>query len=298
MPDLRTRCVHVSRCPRLRVCLPVDGAQPVEVDCVFSVVALDQATRASLGTTDPRPFGPKELANCCVDDASRAALAGPLFLDVVRSRLSAVGMGCDAFKPRDAFELPQCDDAWRQVLPFATAVEVVVRYLAARRLKGNSFAMLRTFHVVDLLSRIVQRAGVKLGPRSVAGGATATAADAGASRLTQPGTTSALDSALDKAAARLARSLSSTHAGSASPAPPRATVELLVAAIARAGSRMHERGWGALVGDAVEPQWLPHVAAAMGDLHSACKAMTQSTAASGRGSGRCFHNRWCSSIIF
>lgn len=218
--------------------------------------------------TAPCAGGPpvvQQLSLCCVDDTSRAALAGPSFLREVRARLAAAGIGGDAFNNCDASALAAGDDAWRPMQAFATAVEVVVRYLAARRLKGNAFAMPRTFHVVDLLSRLVGLAGQKLGreaPSAAAAGASASSRSTGR----------ALDGALDKAAARLARSWTAACGDNAAPSGTHATVESLVAAVARAGSRMGEAGWAALVGDTVAAEWLPHIAAAMSTLHGVCKA--------------------------
>eukprot|EP00803_Ostreobium_quekettii_P002551 evm.model.scf_16.7 EVM.evm.TU.scf_16.7 scf_16:85314-90980(-) len=123
----RTYIGHSKRCPRLRVCLDFATCSPVEFDIVFCRVGRDMlASGVKAADGDKLPGGVVKG-----DQASRAAAAGPALQSQIMKAIP------------DEQSMEQ----------FAVAIEVLVRVLKARRLKGNAFHCPRTFHLVKLLAR-------------------------------------------------------------------------------------------------------------------------------------------------
>ena len=245
-----------KRCPRLKLRVAMNGAPPVELDCVFAVVPQDTvlATKASAATPASLE-GVKTLDTACAGDTvSGAALAGPRFLAVTRQRLAGlVASPVDG----EAVGGDALDAALGTV--FVPALECMARFLAARRFKGNHFGLPRTFHLVDLLARVVDAAAqaraaddATAGDHDASGGAVETAVDA------------AYRKPLRSASRRLLRA-----SGVQWPPQP----EALVAAAAVAAAKLRVDGWRTVLGDLVASQHVPHMVTHFEHLKDATRSL-------------------------
>lgn len=152
---------HSSRCPRLCVELAAAKAPPVQLDLIFLRVPTSVLAPPSRGTAAATPaaaaqmrcLSVEQLVACVEagDGASRIAMEGLRFSKLVSSRVALLG---DAVPGR---HMPS-SGAPAMVSPaFVGAIDALVALLQARRLKGNAFHAIRTFHLVSHLSAFVQQ---------------------------------------------------------------------------------------------------------------------------------------------
>lgn len=116
------------RCPRLKIKFEYINSSPIEFDIVIAAVMSSCNTHI------------KSLYKQCDDKTSKRALDGLIFLeDVVRPVESRISL----------------DD-------FGMIIDVVCAVLSRKRLKGNAFHCIRTFHLVHMLSRFILELSIDL----------------------------------------------------------------------------------------------------------------------------------------